>query len=67
MTWTPCTQSLPPDGQIVLTKIDDARGCRNEQKLMRQGRLWFVSDGSMYVYYVPTHWAEIEPGEAIRA
>lgn len=54
--WTSCEAALPPENQVVLTKIDDSNGCRNEQKLKRQGRLWFVEDGSMYVYYTPTHW-----------
>jgi hypothetical protein len=40
----------------VWTKIHDADGERNVQKLLRQGRLWFA-DG-MYVYYTPTHWSE---------
>lgn len=43
---------------MVLTKIDDADGCRNEQPLKRRGPLWFKPDGSMYVYYSPTHWKE---------
>jgi hypothetical protein len=47
---------LPPDGQIVQTKIDDDRGERNVQDLKRIGALWFMPDGSMYVYYTPTHW-----------
>ncbi len=51
-----CNKELPPDGEIVMTKIDDENGCRNEQKLKRQGNLWFTPDGSMYVYYRPTHW-----------
>ena len=45
-----------PDGVVVETKIDDAQGVRNVQPLKRQGRLWFVPDGAMYVYYTPTHW-----------
>ena len=45
-----------PDGVEVETKIDDGRGCRNEQSLTRKGRLWFFPDMSMYVYYTPTHW-----------
>lgn len=45
-----------PDGEPVLTKIDDGRGVRNEQPMKRQGRLWWFVDGSMYVYYTPTHW-----------
>lgn len=48
--------STAPDKVTVLTKIDDEQGPRNEQKLKRQGNLWFFPDGSMYVYYTPTHW-----------
>jgi len=54
--WIRCVDILPPDGVPVPTKIDDAKGCRNEQDLKRQGNLWFVPDGSIYVYYTPTHW-----------
>lgn len=57
--WTRCAAVLPPDGAVVLTKIDDAKGRRNEQKLKRQGNLWFFADGSMYVYYTPTHWRRL--------
>ena len=46
----------PPEGVVVLTKIDDADGVRNEGKLMKRGNLWWTSDGAMYVYYRPTHW-----------
>lgn len=48
-----------PEGKVVLTKIDDKDGARNEQTLIRQGRLWFFPDKSMYVYYEPTHWKEL--------
>lgn len=44
------------------TKIDDSNGCRNVQKLKRKGRLWFFPDGSMYVYYTPTHWRQLHSG-----
>lgn len=54
--WNNCEETLPPDGEVVMTKIHDRGGCRNEQELKRQGRLWFFPDGSMYVYYTPTHW-----------
>lgn len=46
-----------PEGLEVMTKIDDGKGVRNVQTLKRRGRLWFVPDDSMYVYYTPTHWA----------
>lgn len=54
--WIPVAERLPPEGEVVETKIDDTDGIRNEQKLKRQGQLWFFADGSMYVYYTPTHW-----------
>ena len=53
-------KDMPQNGLVVMTKIDDADGCRNEQRLFRRGRLWFVHDGSMYVYYTPTHWREMD-------
>lgn len=30
----------------------------NEMGAERSGNLWFVPDGSMYVYYRPTHWKQ---------
>jgi hypothetical protein len=57
--WTAIQNALPPDGVVVDTKIDDGGGERNHQTLKRSGRLWFVPDGSMYVYYTPTHWRSI--------
>lgn len=52
--WQPAKTA--PEGVVVDTKIDDADGVRNEQPLKRKGNLWFVPDGTMYVYYEPTHW-----------
>lgn len=54
--WKKIKDVLPPEGEIVNTRIDDENGIRNEQKLKRQGNLWFLPDGSMYVYYTPTDW-----------
>lgn len=54
--WISVNHKLPPEKLIVHTKIDDENGCRNEQTLKRSGRLWWYPDGSMYVYYTPTHW-----------
>lgn len=45
-----------PENVVVATKVHDADGVRNQQRLKRSGRLWFYPDGSMYVYYTPTHW-----------
>jgi hypothetical protein len=57
--WQPI--ALAPDNEVVMTKIDDENGTRNEQALKRRGRLWFFPDGRMYVYYTPTHWMPL-PG-----
>ncbi len=54
--WYKTEVQVPPENMVVNTKIDDHKGLRNEQLLKRQGRLWFFPDGSMYVYYTPTHW-----------
>lgn len=62
--WISCANLLPPIDTVVDTKIDDHKGCRNEQPLKRggkNGRLWFFPDESMYVYYEPTHWREKQP------
>lgn len=56
--WQPIETA--PDRVEVMTKIDDAKGLRNEQPLTRRGRLWFFPDGSMYVYYTPTHWMPLK-------
>jgi hypothetical protein len=56
--WKPITPTEPAEGVTVLTRISDAAGSRNEARLKREGSLWFFPDGSMYVYYTPTHWAE---------
>lgn len=47
---------LAPLGEVLETKLDDEHGERNNQLLIRNGRLWFFPDMSMYVYYTPTHW-----------
>lgn len=53
-TWQPINTA--PDGELVDTKIDDEHGGHNHGWLMRHGNLWWLKDGSMYVYYTPTHW-----------
>ena len=64
-TWTPCAERLPPRGVVVMTRIDDVYGVRNVQPLKLDdvpgSNLWFFADGSVYVYYCPTHWRPIEP------
>lgn len=58
--WQRVGDTLPPEGQVVYTKINDSHGgSRNETTLKRSGNLWFLPDGSMYVYYTPTHWKKV--------
>lgn len=47
---------LAPVDEVVETKIDDENGERNHALLKRNCGFWVVPDGSMYVYYTPTHW-----------
>ena len=57
--WGPIADAggyLAPAGDVVWTKIHDESGERNVALLRRSGNLWFFPDGSMYVYYTPTHW-----------
>jgi hypothetical protein len=55
--WIRVADQLPPQGQVVETKIADPD--RNQDTLKRSGNLWFIPDGSIYVYYTPTHWRPI--------
>lgn len=50
------TVDTAPEDFPVMTKIHDEAGERNVATLVRRGRLWWLPDGSMYVYYTPTHW-----------
>lgn len=54
--WISTAEKVPPENQIVDTKIDDEKGVRNKQELIYNHNLWFLPDKSMYVYYTPTHW-----------
>lgn len=56
MNWKHVKLEQPPEGVVVMTRIKDERGERNVQPLKKSGNLWFMPDGSMYVYYTPTHW-----------
>lgn len=55
MAWYRTSDMLPEEGEIIDTKVDDLRGCRNEQRLKFSHNLWWIPDGSTYVYYNPTH------------
>lgn len=64
------TIDTAPEGVEVMTKIDDAYGKRNVQSLVKRTRIpgetrpmFWTPDGAMYVYYTPTHWRALAPGE----
>ena len=55
-----------PEGSEIETKIDDQDGPRNIQNLVKRTRIpgvtrsmFWYPDGSMYVYYTPTHWRHV--------
>lgn len=54
--WQTVERFSPVDGIPVLTLSPGGM----EQVLIRSGELWFLSDRSMYVYYTPEKWTEIE-------
>lgn len=56
--WQPIDTA--PEGVVVETRISDAGGERNVQRLERSGRLWFMPDASIHVFYTPTHWRPVE-------
>lgn len=62
--WQPIETA--PLNTPVETMILDGSDQRNETTLVQKRRdpscrsLWFVPDGSMYVYYTPTHWRALE-------
>ena len=53
--WYHTVNELPTEKKIVRTM--DSGGY--VQELYRDGNLWFVPDGSTYVYYTPTMWSEL--------
>jgi hypothetical protein len=54
--WKKVAEENPLRNRVILTKVEDEKGTRNEQELKYDGKLWWLPDGSMYVYYTPTHW-----------
>jgi hypothetical protein len=59
--WMPANDA--PEAVVVMTKIDDGKGVRNEQMMQRIGNLWWFPDRSMYVYYRPTHYRWLTAAE----
>lgn len=39
--WYRTLDKLPEEGEIVDTKVDDYKGCRNETQLMFKHNMWF--------------------------
>ncbi len=56
--WILTRHAKPDEGVVVETKIHDKDGVRNEQKMLRRGRIWYAPNEDFYVYYEPTHWRE---------
>jgi len=63
INWIRMEYRLPPEGDVVETKIDDHKGIRKVVCLRRKGMLMFFKDWSMYVYYTPTHWRPVQDQE----
>jgi hypothetical protein len=62
MNWQPIETA--PENVMVMTRIDDGNGIRNEQILHRNGNMWY--GGDMYVYYCPTHWRSLTQIERLK-
>ena len=60
MDWIRTKDLRPPEDVIIETKIDDGQSTRNEGTLIFHRGLFFQTDLSMYVYYTPTHWKNVE-------
>ena len=56
--WIKVSDRLPPQNNIVRTKIDEDGRVSNESKLIRKGTLWWLPDEAIYVYFTPTHWLD---------
>lgn len=54
-TWKLTADELPPEGEEVVVLNGHV-----ETTLRRSGRLWWLPDGSMYVYYVPKMWRPLD-------
>lgn len=54
--WHMIEHSLPDEG--IEVEVISPGGI--ETTLKRNGRLWFDPDGSMYMYWTPMFWREIE-------
>lgn len=57
--WIDVARIKPPQGEVIETKIDDAKGRRNVKKLCLRGAQWWEADLKSKVRYKPTHWRRI--------
>lgn len=60
--WVSISDRVPDNGVVVWTDIspclDHPPKPKYARRLKRWNYLWFVPDGSKYVYDLPTHWWE---------
>lgn len=56
--WTPTARTFPPEG-VVVSAMD---GGGHVQQLIFENGLWWFSDRSMYIYYVPQFWQLADVG-----
>lgn len=59
MGWTSTRKELPPEGELVETRIADQYGVRNQKPLIRTGKIWSTADG-VQMFYTPTQWRPID-------
>ena len=59
MTWTETAKQHPPDGHLIMT-IDPGG---HERILVRRGEMFLLDDESEYVFYTPSRWRLLTPGE----
>jgi hypothetical protein len=53
--WFAVDSILPSNGEVV----DTISAGGLQQRLKRNGRLWFNEDGKTYVYYTPVFWRPV--------
>jgi hypothetical protein len=55
-----CATELPPEGEVVMTKIDNEFGVGAERPLQHfGGQWWWTPNGEWHVLYRPTHWKRL--------
>lgn len=60
--WKLVAETLPPDGEVVETKVND----EPIVNLLLHRTQWWVPDYSVTAYVIPTHWrASLTPQPAI--